>query len=196
MVETRWHHYIAYFFGGAFLINSVPHLVAGVSGSPFQTPFASPPGEGLSSSTVNVLWAAFNLFAAYLLLRRIGNFELRQTKHVVPIRPRRSRHGHRAGSRVRAPTRRAPLIASHALPNDRGHPRDRRVGRAKRAPPLFSRGLRADEGSVRAGCPVAKTSCVLLCRKPMLAKLAKQGGVEIRIYDGWQQPANLRSKFS
>ena len=61
MAETRWYHFVAYFFGGVFLINSVPHLVAGVSGSPFQSPFASPPGEGLSSSTVNVLWAVFNL---------------------------------------------------------------------------------------------------------------------------------------
>ncbi len=85
MAEMRWYHFIAYFFGGAFLINSVPHLVAGVMGSPFQTPFASPPGEGLSSSTVNVLWATFNLLVAYLLLRRTGNFELRQTKHVVPF---------------------------------------------------------------------------------------------------------------
>jgi hypothetical protein len=81
----RWYHFIAYFFGGAFLINSVPHLVAGLSGSPFQTPFASPPGEGLSSSTVNVLWAAFNLLLAYLLLCRTGNFELRQTRHAVPF---------------------------------------------------------------------------------------------------------------
>jgi hypothetical protein len=85
LVQTRWYHYIAYFFGGAFLMNSVPHLVAGVSGSPFQTPFASPPGQGLSSSTVNVLWGAFNLLAAYLLLGRTGNFELRQTKHIVPF---------------------------------------------------------------------------------------------------------------
>jgi hypothetical protein len=85
MAEMRWYHFIAYFFGGALLINSVPHLVAGVMGSPFQTPFASPPGEGLSSSTVNVLWAMFNLLVAYLLLRRTGNFELRQTKHLVPF---------------------------------------------------------------------------------------------------------------
>ena len=81
----RWYHYIAYFFGGAFLINSVPHLVAGVTGSPFQTPFASPPGQGLSSSTVNVLWASFNLLVAYLLLGRAGDFELRQAKHVIPF---------------------------------------------------------------------------------------------------------------
>ena len=85
MVKTRWYHLIAYFFGGALLINSIPHLVAGVSGSPFQTPFASPLGEGLSSSTVNVLWAMFNLLVAYFLLRRTGNFELRRTSHVVPF---------------------------------------------------------------------------------------------------------------
>jgi hypothetical protein len=83
MVETRWYHFIAYLFGGAFLVNSIPHLVAGVSGSPFQTPFASPPGEGLSSSTANVLWATFNLVMAYLLLARTGRFEVRQTRHMV-----------------------------------------------------------------------------------------------------------------
>jgi hypothetical protein len=85
MVEMRWYHYISYFFGGAFLMNSVPHLVTGVSGSPFQSPFASPPGEGLSSSIVNVLWAMVNLLVAYLLLCRTGNFDLRQTKHVIPF---------------------------------------------------------------------------------------------------------------
>jgi hypothetical protein len=79
----RWYHYVAYFFGGAFLINAVPHFVNGVSGNPFQSPFASPPGEGLSSSTVNVLWGSFNLVVAYLLLGRVGTFELRKTKHVV-----------------------------------------------------------------------------------------------------------------
>jgi hypothetical protein len=40
---------------------------------------------GLSSSTVNVLWAAFNLVAAYLLLRCPGHFDLRRTKHVLPF---------------------------------------------------------------------------------------------------------------
>ena len=79
----RWYHYVAYFFGGAFLANAVPHFVNGVSGRPFQSPFASPPGEGLSSSTVNVLWGFFNLAVGYVLLSRVGNFELRQTKHAV-----------------------------------------------------------------------------------------------------------------
>ena len=58
---TRWYHFIAYFFGGAFLANTIPHLVSGISGSPFQGPFASPPGQGLSSPTVNVLSGMFNL---------------------------------------------------------------------------------------------------------------------------------------
>ncbi len=83
--ETRWYHYISYFFGGAFLANTIPHLVNGMSGSPFQSPFATPPGESLSSSTVNVLWGMFNLVVAYLLLARVGHFELRQTRHAVVL---------------------------------------------------------------------------------------------------------------
>ena len=80
--ETRWYHFVAYFFGAAFLANMIPHLVTGVSGSPFQSPFASPPGVGLSSSTVNVLWGFLNLFLAYILIARVGRFDLRQTSHV------------------------------------------------------------------------------------------------------------------
>jgi len=72
-----WLDYLAYFFGGAFLANVVPHFVAGVSGRPFQSPFASPPGVGLSSSTLNVVWAFINLIVAWLLLARVGDFDLR-----------------------------------------------------------------------------------------------------------------------
>ncbi len=79
----RWYHCIAYFFAGAFLANAVPHFVNGISGSSFQSPFASPPGEGLSSSTVNVLWGFFNLAVGYVLVCRIGTFELRKTSHVL-----------------------------------------------------------------------------------------------------------------
>jgi hypothetical protein len=82
---TRWYHFVAWFFGGAFLANTTPHLVNGMSGSPFQSPFASPPGEGLSSSLVNVLWGMFNLAVAYLLVVRVGRFELRRTTHVVVL---------------------------------------------------------------------------------------------------------------
>ena len=63
----RWYHDVAYFFGGAFLANALPHLGSGISGHAFQSPFASPPGEGLSSSTVNVLWGLLNLAVGDLL---------------------------------------------------------------------------------------------------------------------------------
>jgi hypothetical protein len=81
--EMRWYHSVAYFFGGAFIANFVPHFVNGVSGNPFQSPFASPPGEGLSSSTVNVFWGLLNLLVGYLLVGRVGKFEPRRTIHVL-----------------------------------------------------------------------------------------------------------------
>jgi hypothetical protein len=81
----RWYHYIAYFFGGMFLANSLPHLGNGISGHAFQSPFASPPGVGLSSATVNVLWGLFNLVIGYLLVCRVGNFNLRKTQHVLVL---------------------------------------------------------------------------------------------------------------
>ena len=65
----NWHNYAACFFAGLFFANFVPHFVHGVSGDRFPTPFAHPPGKGLSSPTVNVVWALFNLLAGYLLFR-------------------------------------------------------------------------------------------------------------------------------
>ena len=81
----RWYHYLAYFFGGAFLANTLPHLLNGISGQAFQSPFASPPGVGLSSSKVNVLWGFFNLAVGYLLVCRVGSFDLRMTWHVLAL---------------------------------------------------------------------------------------------------------------
>jgi len=72
-----WLHYLAYFFGAAFFTNAAPHLVSGLTGRAFQTPFAKPPGQGLSSATVNVLWGFLNLIASYLLIYHLGNFHLR-----------------------------------------------------------------------------------------------------------------------
>ena len=65
----NWHSYIACFFAGMFLANVVPHYVHGISGNRFPTPFAKPPGRGLSSATVNVVWALANLVAGFLLFR-------------------------------------------------------------------------------------------------------------------------------
>ena len=81
----RWYHYVAYFFGGAFFANAFPHLGNGISGNAFQSPFASPPGEGLSSSTVNVLWGLFNLAVGYLVVCRVGSFDIRKTRHVLVL---------------------------------------------------------------------------------------------------------------
>src|SRR3974390_3524374 len=81
----RWYHYLAYFFGGAFLANTLPHFMNGVSGHAFQSPFASPPGEGLSSARVNVLWGLFNLAVAYVLVCRVGRFDLKKTTHVLVL---------------------------------------------------------------------------------------------------------------
>jgi hypothetical protein len=60
---------ILVFLAGALLCNAIPHLAAGLRGEPFQTPFAKPPGIGLSSPTVNVFWGSFNLGAGALILR-------------------------------------------------------------------------------------------------------------------------------
>lgn len=64
-----WYDYLMDFFGGAFVCNAVPHLTRGLCGSAFPTPFASPPGRGLSAAWLNVLWGMFNWLAAYALLR-------------------------------------------------------------------------------------------------------------------------------
>ena len=77
-----WTHLLSYFFGGICLANAIPHLVSGQMGRPFQSPFAKPPGEGLSSSRVNVLWGSFNLAVAYGLLCQVGTFELHSVAHV------------------------------------------------------------------------------------------------------------------
>lgn len=65
----NWYEYLACFFAGIFFANVVPHFVHGISGERFPTPFANPPGKGLSSPTVNVLWALFNLLIGYILFR-------------------------------------------------------------------------------------------------------------------------------
>ena len=65
----NWYDYIACLFAGMFLANVVPHFVHGISGDRFPTPFANPVGKGLSSPTVNVVWALVNLIVGYVLFR-------------------------------------------------------------------------------------------------------------------------------
>ena len=79
----NWLHLLSYFFGGVFSANAVPHFVSGAMGRPFQTPFAKPPGEGLSSATVNVCWGTFNAVVGYILMCRVGDFDLKSTLDVA-----------------------------------------------------------------------------------------------------------------
>jgi len=81
----EWLSFVSYLFGGAFLANAVPHFVSGVMGKPFQSPFAKPPGQGLSSSTVNVLWGFCNIVVGYVLVCRVGEFGLKTTSDVLPL---------------------------------------------------------------------------------------------------------------
>lgn len=81
----EWAYLVSYFFGGAFLANAIPHFVSGMVGRPFQSPFAKPPGVGLSSSTTNTVWGFFNLVIGYALICRVGDFELKATSDVIAL---------------------------------------------------------------------------------------------------------------
>jgi hypothetical protein len=68
MMLTILLRLVADFFAGAFLCNAIPHLASGLRGEPFPSPFARPPGQGLSSPVVNFLWGFLNLVIALFLL--------------------------------------------------------------------------------------------------------------------------------
>lgn len=61
---------IAPFLAGVFLCNAVPHIVAGLQGSPFPTPFARPRGVGHSSPLINFIWGTANLAVGLFALSR------------------------------------------------------------------------------------------------------------------------------
>jgi len=67
-----WHYYLLEFLSGALLTNGVPHFVFGLTGTPFQSPFAKPPGVGESSPRVNVWWGWGNLAGGFVLLAKFS----------------------------------------------------------------------------------------------------------------------------
>lgn len=79
----HWLWLVSYFFGGVFAANAIPHFVSGTMGRSFQSPFAKPPGRGLSSATVNVVWGFFNGVVGYLLVAHVGAFHARTTSHML-----------------------------------------------------------------------------------------------------------------
>ncbi len=60
-------------FAGALLCNCIPHLAAGLRGEPFPTPFATPPGKGLSPPVINFIWGTANLLIGIALLPRLAD---------------------------------------------------------------------------------------------------------------------------
>jgi hypothetical protein len=81
----EWRHLLAWFFGGAFLTNAIPHFVSGVMGKRFQSPFADPPGQGLSAPMTNVLWGFINAVFGYLLVCRVGTFDWKSIPAAVAL---------------------------------------------------------------------------------------------------------------
>ncbi len=65
----KWYHHIACFFAGVFIVNGLPHFIHGLEGDAFPTPFADPPGTGLSFPVVNMMWALVNFGLSAWLLR-------------------------------------------------------------------------------------------------------------------------------
>ncbi len=68
MVE--WWYYLVAVPAAAFVVNSLPHLVHGVSGKQFPTPFSGRAGT-LDGAVRNVFWGAGNLIAGCVLFNLI-----------------------------------------------------------------------------------------------------------------------------
>lgn len=78
-------HYLSLLGGGLFLMNAVPHVISGVLGRAFQSPFATPSGKGLSSSTINILWGFANLLLAWLLLIHLGRLDIAKWSDAIAL---------------------------------------------------------------------------------------------------------------
>ncbi len=63
--------YLGLLIAGVLLCNSLPHLLAGLQGERFYTPWARPRGVGKSTALENVLWGSANLLMSAFLIDRI-----------------------------------------------------------------------------------------------------------------------------
>ena len=70
-----WYALLAYFFAGVFFANGLPHVMHGISGKKFPTPFTKPMVKGKSSPVLNVIWGVVNFFIGYVLFFGVGRFE-------------------------------------------------------------------------------------------------------------------------
>ena len=71
---VSWFSILSYFVAGAFFANGIPHLTQGIAGKKFPTPFGKPPGVGLSSPVINVIWGILNFMLSIILVRLPGGF--------------------------------------------------------------------------------------------------------------------------
>ena len=76
----KWYRYVGYYFAGAFLANTIPHLVQGISGREFRTPFGDP-----SSALLNGIWGLVNLALGVTMLIALGGCELKFNRKLVVI---------------------------------------------------------------------------------------------------------------
>jgi hypothetical protein len=74
---------VGVFFGAVFAMNAVPHSIAGVQGRAFPSPFASPPGVGMSPPWLNVIWGTLNALVAWLLLCPVAGFDPARGAHLI-----------------------------------------------------------------------------------------------------------------
>ena len=80
-----WIHYVPYFLGGAFLANALPHFCERRDGTPFSKPVCETVRSRAFIFDRNVLWGFLNLAAGYLLVCRVGDFDLRSTGDIVAL---------------------------------------------------------------------------------------------------------------
>ncbi len=77
-------HAIGWFVSGVLLVNVLPHLIRGISGDKFPSPFARPHGKKLSSPTSNVIWAFMNL-ALFLAIFYFNQFSFTAIYGVIML---------------------------------------------------------------------------------------------------------------
>ena len=82
----NWANYISYFFGGVFLANAIPHIVSGIMGRAFQSPFAKPPGQkGFRHRPSNSVRGFFNLAWLISLFSTLETFGLHSTADALAL---------------------------------------------------------------------------------------------------------------
>jgi hypothetical protein len=62
-----WSNSLLQALAGAFATNAIPHLVHGLSGQPFRTPFVRLRGKTQSGPVLNVVWGWANAAFAHWL---------------------------------------------------------------------------------------------------------------------------------